>query len=159
MRGEIAIFEEHLFTELLTALIRNAVAALQSQGHAPRVLLTSLPSEQHNLGLLMVEAMLTVENAQCIPLGTETPVTEVAQAAHAHQAHIVALSFSGSYSEAKALEALRELRALLPPEIILCVGGAGIARVRRRLEGVRIVPDLEGMCELVRQWRAEHASY
>jgi DNA-binding transcriptional MerR regulator len=159
MRGEIAVFEEHLFTELMEGLLRNAITALQPQGNAPRVLLTSLPNEQHNLGLLMVEAMLTVENALCIALGTETPVTEIAQAAQAHRTDIVALSFSGAYPETKAIEALRELRTLLPEPVLLCAGGAGVGRIRRRLDGIELITDLEKMCELVRQWRAEHSSY
>lgn len=159
MRGEIAVFEEHLYTELMGGLLRNAISAVQPQGSAPRVLLTSLPNEQHGLGLLMVEAMLTVENALCIPLGTETPVTEITQAAQAHNTDLVALSFSSAYPEAKAVEALRELRALLPGPVLLCAGGAGVARIRRRLDGVHLIADLEKMCELVRQWRAEHSSY
>ena len=159
MRGEIAVFEEHLYTELMEGLLRNAITALQAQGNTPRVLLTSLPNEQHNLGLLMVEAMLTVENAQCIALGTETPVTEIAQAAQAHKTDIVALSFSGAYPETKANEALRELRSLLPASILLCAGGAGVVRIRRSLDGVQLIGELEKMCELVRQWRAEHSSY
>ena len=122
MRGEIAIFEEHLYTELMQGLIRNSITALQSQGNAPRVLLTSLPNEPHSLGLLMVEAMLAAENAHCIPLGTETPVTEIVHAAEAHRANIVALSFSGAYPESKAVEALRELRAMLPGSVLLCAG-------------------------------------
>ncbi|UCH47959.1 MAG: MerR family transcriptional regulator [Betaproteobacteria bacterium] len=159
MRGEIAVFEEHLYTELMEGLLRNAITALQPQGNAPRVLLTSLPNEPHNLGLLMVEAMLTVENALCIPLGTETPVTEIAQAAQAHRVDMVALSFSSAYPESKAIDALRELRSLLPDSTLLCAGGAGIARIRRRLDGIQLIIELEKMCELVRQWRAEHSSY
>ena len=159
MRGEIAVFEEHLYTQLMEGLLRNAISAVQPQGNAPRVLLTSLPNEQHGLGLLMVEAMLTVENALCIPLGTETPVTEITQAAQAHNTDLVALSFSSAYPEAKAVEALRELRALLPEPVLLCAGGAGVARIRRRIDGVHLIADLEKMCELVRQWRAEHSSY
>lgn len=159
MRGEIAIFEEHLYSELMEGLIRNAIAAVQPQGIAPRVLLTSLPNEQHNLGLLMVEAMLTVENAMCIPLGTETPVTEIAQGARAHKADIVALSFSSAYPESKALEGLKELRTLLSKEVVLCAGGDGVSRVRRRLDNIDLISDLEKICELVRRWRAEHSSY
>ena len=159
MRGEIAIFEEHLYTELMQGLIRNSIPALQSQGNAPRVLLTSLPNEPHNLGLLMVEAMLTVENAHCIPLGTETPVTEIVQAAQAHRAHIVALSFSGAYPESKAVEALKELRAMLPGPVLLCAGGAGVARIRRRLNDIQLIANLEKICEVAKTWRAEHASY
>ena len=159
MRGEIAIFEEHLYTELMQGLIRNSITSLQSQGNAPRVLLTSLPNEPHNLGLLMVEAMLSVENAHCIPLGTETPVTEIVQAAQAHKAHIVALSFSGAYPEAKAVEGLKELRVMLPEPVLLCAGGAGVARIRRQLDNIQLIADLEKMCELAKIWRAEHASY
>lgn len=159
MRGEIAVFEEHLYTELMEGLLRNAISALQPQGSAPRVLLTTLPNEQHGLGLLMVEAMLTVENALCIALGTETPVTEIAQAAQAHNTDLVALSFSSAYPETKAVEALRELRALLPEPVLLCAGGTGVARIRRRPDGVRLIADLEKMCDFVRQWRAENSSY
>jgi DNA-binding transcriptional MerR regulator/methylmalonyl-CoA mutase cobalamin-binding subunit len=159
MRGEIAIFEEHLYTELMQGLIRNSITALQSQGNAPRVLLTSLPNEMHNLGLLMVEAMLTVENAHCIPLGTETPVTEIVQATEAHKADIVALSFSAAYPESKAIEALKELRAMLPAPVLLCAGGTGVARIRRRLDDIHLIANLEKICEVAKQWRAEHASY
>ncbi len=159
MRGEIAIFEEHLYTELMQGLIRNSITALQSQGNAPRVLLTSLPNEPHNLGLLMVEAMLTVENAHCIPLGTETPVTEIVHAAQAHRADIVALSFSSAYPESKAVEALKELRAMLPGAVLLCAGGAGVARIRRRLNDIQLIANLEKMCEVAKKWRADHARY
>ncbi len=159
MRGEIAVFEEHLYTELMEGLLRNAISALQPQGGVPRMLLTTLPNEHHGLGLLMVEAMLTMENALCIALGTETPVTEISQAAQAHKSDMVALSFSGAYPETKAVEALRELRALLPEAVLLCAGGAGAARIRRHLDGIHLIADLEKMCELVRQWRAEHSSY
>jgi MerR family transcriptional regulator, light-induced transcriptional regulator len=159
MRGDIAIFEEHLYTELMQGLIRNSITSLQSQGNAPRVLLTSLPNELHSLGLLMVEAMLSVENAHCIALGTETPVTDIVHAAEAHKANMVALSFSAAYPESKAVEALKELRAMLPDSMLLCAGGAGITRIRRRIEGVQLIANLEKMCEVAKIWRAEHASY
>lgn len=159
MRGEIAVFEEHLYSEVMEGLIRNAITAVHPQGSAPRVLLTTFPNEQHSLGLLMVEAMLTVESAMCIPLGTETPVTEIAHAAQAHKTDIVALSFSSAYPESKALDGLKELRALLPDGVVLCAGGTGISRVRRRIDGVHLTGDLQKICEFVRRWRAEHASY
>lgn len=159
MRGDIAVFEEHLYTELTQSLLRNAVTAMRPEGNAPRVLLTSLPNEQHSLGLLMLEAMLTVENALCIPLGTETPATEIVQAAQAHKADMVALSFSAAYPAAKAGEALRELRAMLPDSVMLCAGGSAITRIRRQINGVHLVTSLEQMCDLVRRWRAEHAKY
>lgn len=157
MRGFLAVFEEHLYTELMQSVLRNATSAMQPQDRAPRILLTSFPNELHNLGLLMVEAMLSVEGAQCISLGTETPAAEIVEAARAHGVDIVALSFSAAYSGAKAIDGLKELRAMLPGSVLLCAGGTAIERLRRPIEGVLLITSLQEMCELVRDWRDRHA--
>ena len=159
MRGYLAIFEEHLYSELMQSILRNAVASIQPQGRSPRVLLTSFPGELHNLGLLMVEATLAVEGTSCIPLGTETPAAEIAVAAQAHRADIVALSFSSAYSETRAADGLRELRAMLPESTLLWAGGAGVARARRQIDGVKLVPSLGEIVDLIKEWRVRHASY
>lgn len=159
MRGYLAVFEEHLYSELMQSVLRNAIASIQPQGRSPRVLLTSFPGEQHNLGLLMVEATLAVEGTSCIPLGTETPAAEIAVAARAHRADIVALSFSAAYSETRAADGLRELRAMLPEPTQLWAGGAGVARSRRQINGVKLVSSLGQIVDLVKEWRARHASY
>ena len=97
MRGELEVFEEHIYTESLQLVLRHAVQAAPPLALAerPRVLLTTLPGEQHGLGLLMVEALLTLEGCQCLSLGVQTPQEELPRAAAAHRADIVALSFSG----------------------------------------------------------------
>jgi MerR family transcriptional regulator, light-induced transcriptional regulator len=159
MRGYLAVFEEHLYSELMQSILRNAIASIQPQGRSPRVLLTSFPGELHNLGLLMVEATLAVEGTSCIPLGTETPAAEIAVAARAHRADIVALSFSAAYSETRAADGLRELRAMLPEPTQLWAGGAGVARSRRQIDGVKLVSSLGQIVDLVKEWRARHASY
>ena len=76
----------------------------------PRVLLTTLPGEQHGLGLLMVEALLVPEGAQCISLGTQTPIDDIRNAALAHKVHVVALSFSAAFPLRQAGEGLATLR-------------------------------------------------
>jgi DNA-binding transcriptional MerR regulator len=156
MRGYLAVFEEHLYSELIRNMLRNAIAMIQPQGRAPRVLLTSLPGELHGLGLLMAEALLVVEGSSCIPLGTETPTADIVAAAQAHRADIVALSFSSAYSEAKATDGLQELRAMLPAAVLLWAGGAAAARIRKPIIGVQLIPSLVRMIELTKEWRAEH---
>ena len=94
MRGELQVFEEHLYTEQLQVALRTAINAFPRQPGTPRVLLTTFPGEQHGVGLLMVEALLVPEGAQCISLGAQTPLEDIRRAALAHKAHIVALSFS-----------------------------------------------------------------
>ena len=81
MRGELQIFEEHLYAEQLQVALRIAINTFPRQACVPKVLLTTFPGEQHGLGLLMVEAMLVPEGVQCISLGTQTPIDDIRNAA------------------------------------------------------------------------------
>ena len=84
MRGEIQVFEEHLFTEQMQGVLRQAIAQVPTAGGAPKVLLSTLPGEQHGLGLLMAEAACALEGAQCVSLGIQTPLSELVAAARAN---------------------------------------------------------------------------
>ena len=44
MRGELQVFEEHLYTEQLQAALRTAINAFPRQSGVPRVLLTTFPN-------------------------------------------------------------------------------------------------------------------
>jgi methanogenic corrinoid protein MtbC1 len=127
-RGEIQVFEEHLYTELMQATLRQAIGALPPASGRPRLLLTTVPEEQHVLGLLMIEALMTLEGATCISLGTQTPLADICRAAEAQQADIVALSFSAAFPSRQAGPLIGQLRSRLPGTIELWVGGAGVAR-------------------------------
>ena len=157
MGGRIAIFEEHLYSELIQNLLRSAITSVQLQGRPPRVLLTSLPQEQHSVGLLMAEAMLVVEGASCVCLGTQTPLADIVTAARVHHADIVALSFSAAYPEVKAAEGLKQLRLALPAAVDIWADGAGATRLRKPIEGVQPVVSFEQMVALVKQWRGPDA--
>jgi len=156
VRGELAVFEEHLYTEQIQGVLRNAMASLQAQGRAPRVLFTSLPNEPHGLGLLMAEALLRVEGTACVPLGTETPCDDIVRAAAAHRVDAVALSFSAVFGEKAARTGLTELRTRLSSQILIWAGGACIQRMRDPIPGVDLVGSLEGLVEKVKEWRTLH---
>ncbi|HSN46670.1 MAG TPA: MerR family transcriptional regulator, partial [Casimicrobiaceae bacterium] len=136
MRGELQVFEEHLYTEQLQVALRTAINAFPRQTGTPRVLLTTFPGEQHGLGLLMVEALLVPEGAQCISLGVQTPLEDIRRAALAHKAHLVALSFSGAFPVRQATEGLATLRRELPQSVTLWAGGEMTRRVRKTMPGV-----------------------
>jgi methanogenic corrinoid protein MtbC1 len=154
MRGELQVFEEHLYTEQLQAALRTAINTFPRQAGIPRVLLTTLPSEQHGLGLLMVEALLVPEGVQCISLGSQTPLDDIRRAALAHKAHIVALSFSAAFPLRQATDGLSTLRRQLPPSIQVWAGGEMTRRVRKTLPGVVLIPDLGASVNALRSWRA-----
>jgi MerR family transcriptional regulator, light-induced transcriptional regulator len=128
MRGALEIFEEHLYTELVQGALRSAINAFPRQTGTPRVLLTTLPGEPHGLGLLMVEALLVPEGAQCISLGVQTP-----------------------------LDGLAALRRELPQSVALWVGGAITRRLRASLPGVLMVRDLAGTIDALQGWRSRPA--
>jgi DNA-binding transcriptional MerR regulator len=152
-RGEIRIFEEHLFTETLTIVLRGAIAQLPGSGRPPRVLLTTLPAEPHALGLLMAEAALSLEGADCVSLGTQTPVSDIAAAAIANRSDVVALSFAGNFPPKTLSEGLTALRRSLPSQVALWGGGAGMGRLRRVPEGVLRLSSLDDVGHAITEWR------
>lgn len=154
MRGELQVFEEHLYTEQLQAALRATINAFPRHPGIPRVLLTTFPNEQHGVGLLMVEALLVPEGVQCISLGTQTPLEDIRRAATAHRVHIVALSFSGAFPLRQATDGLLRLRRQVPPQVTLWAGGEMTRRVRKTLPGIVLVPDLALAIGALRSWRA-----
>jgi DNA-binding transcriptional MerR regulator/methylmalonyl-CoA mutase cobalamin-binding subunit len=153
-RGELQVYEEHLFSEQLQAVLRGAIARLDGAGSAPKVLLTTLPGEQHGLGLLMAQAVFALEGADCVSLGTQTPVRELADAARAQGAQLVALSASGGYAPGALREGVHQLRAALSDNVEIWCGGAGAARLKRPADGVRVLGELAGIREALAAWRA-----
>ena len=153
MRGEIRVFEEHLYSEQITSVLRTAIATMRDANGTPRVLLTTLPGEEHSLGLLMAEATLCMSGASCVMLGVQTPTPEIVAAAQAHRSDIVVLSFSASATPVLVKSGLQQTRQALPKEIELWAGGAGVARQRNSEQGVRLMGPISDLVEAVKAWR------
>jgi MerR family transcriptional regulator, light-induced transcriptional regulator len=154
MRGELQVFEEHLYTEQLQVALRTAINAFPRQSGMPRVLLTTFPGEQHAIGLLMVEALLVPEGVQCISLGTQTPLEDIRRAALAHKVHSLALSFSAAVPVRQATDGLASLRRQIPPQVTIWAGGEMTRRVRKTMPGVVLVTDLASTVNALKSWRA-----
>lgn len=152
--GRLQVFEEHRFTEMTSRVLRQAIAAVPP-GRAPRVVLTSVPNEQHALGLLMAEAVLVLEGAACISLGTQTPVPDIVRAAAAHRADVVALSFSAAFTKRRIAVVLHELRAMLPRATGLWAGGSGLQRVVAP-QGVELTLTWHDAVAALGRWRHAH---
>jgi methanogenic corrinoid protein MtbC1 len=153
-RGDLAVHEEHLYTECVGSLLRQSMMSIPyPAGAEPTVLLTTFPQEAHGLGLLMVESLLTLQGCRCVSLGTQTPVRDIAQAAMAHGVDVVALSFSVNMNPNHVVDGLVELNSLLPASVQVWAGGAAPALRRRQIERVRVVHELNGLTEAVAQWR------
>jgi len=153
MRGEIHVFEEHLYSEQITHVLRDAIAMLRHPGDTPRILLTTLPGEEHMLGLLMAEATLGLGGTNCTMLGVQTPIQEIVLAAKAHQVDIVVLSFSAAIPVMQVNSGLKLAREALPKKVALWAGGAAVARLRSPVEGVQLMGPLSDLTEALIAWR------
>jgi MerR family transcriptional regulator, light-induced transcriptional regulator len=157
MQGRLEVFQEHLYTESVQVVLRNALHHLPPAGTGhPRVLLATVSGEPHGLGLLMAEAMLALEGCRCTSLGVQTPVWDIVRAADALEADIVALSFTGCTNPNHVVDGLAELRAKLNPRRELWAGGSAPVLQRRAIEGVRVLPTLEHLPEALSQWHGRN---
>jgi len=157
IRGQLEIFEEHVYTETVQAVLRQAITSIPEPDigptSGPRVLLTTLPGEPHGLGLLMAEAMFALEGCNCINLGTQTPVWDTVLAVTAYRVDVVALGFTGCMNPNQVVESLQELRLKLPPAVHVWAGGSAPVLHRRRVDGVDPIASLEQIPAELRRWR------
>ena len=154
MRGQLEIFEEHVYTEVQQIVLRSALATLPDVGLArPRVLLTTFPGEPHGQGLLLAEAMFAINGARCISLGPQTPLWDIALAAKALKADIVALGFSGCMNPNQVVEGLTELRRKCPTEVAIWAGGSAPVLHRRPVPGVQALARLDAIHSSLQAWR------
>jgi methylmalonyl-CoA mutase cobalamin-binding subunit len=156
-RGEIAIGQEHVYTEQMQHLLRAGTDAVVPGEGAPRVMLTTPPGEEHQLGLLMAQVCLLAEGAHCISLGVQTPAGAIADSARRHGIDVVGLSFSEALRLKVAHDMLEELRERLPAKIELWAGGKLWARARRPPKGVRFVTRLTQIPDLLAAHRQARA--
>jgi DNA-binding transcriptional MerR regulator len=162
--GKLEIHEEHLFTEQIKHLLRTAINSVP-RGHIgqneessrPRILLTTFPQEPHSLGLLMAEALMALEGCSCVSLGTQTPILDIAQAARAQKADVIALSFSSQMNQNQVVDGLNELKSKLAPGLELWVGGDNQALRKRPPEGVTVLSALQDISANVKGWRAKRS--
>ncbi len=155
-RGDIEVHEEHLFTEQVQSIVRHAIGGLNPATQAPRIMLTTPPEEGHTLGMLMVEALLRLDNIDVVCYGAQMPVREVAQAALKNKMHIVAISFSASCPATRAIEYLEELRFRLPLALDIWAGGAALRSTRRSVEAVQFLHELSALRQAVQAWQRTH---
>jgi DNA-binding transcriptional MerR regulator/methylmalonyl-CoA mutase cobalamin-binding subunit len=157
-RGQVQIFEEHLYTEVVQSILRGAIATIPSSTAAPRVLLTTLPQEQHGLGVLMAEAMVSLEGACCVPMGVQTPLWEIVAAARAQRIDIVALSFTAAVNPNHVVAGLADLREQLSRSIEIWAGGSAPVLRRRPPRHVRVLDSLTDVGPALARWRTQHAA-
>jgi MerR family transcriptional regulator, light-induced transcriptional regulator len=163
LEGQLAVFEEHLYTEAVQGLLRQAMGQVTAgqPRRPPRVLLTTVPGEPHGLGLLMAESFLVLKGCDTLALGVQTPLPDIEAAAQACRADVVALGFTAVQNPRDVLAALARLRERLPPAVEIWAGGQCPALYRTPRGPRRAAPPafwplprLDDLGPAVDRWRA-----
>lgn len=145
--GTLTPAQEHLASSVAHDLVAEMMRRLPRDATAPRVLVATPAGERHVIGAVMVGASAAAEGWNVLYLGADLPADEIASAAVAAMARVVALSIVYVENRVRTLSELRTLRERLPEHITMLVGGAGAASLRKDLDrlGVRLVADLPAL--------------
>src|SRR5688572_18961574 len=119
---------------------------------AETVLVATPAGEQHAIGAVLIGAAAAVEGWRVIYLGADLPAKEIAAAAVATEASVVAMSIVYVSDRDHTLDELRTLRARLPASVPVVVGGAGAMQLAPDLAkvGIRVgarLADLSAVLE------------
>lgn len=140
--GRLGVLEEHCYVEELRSLLTGAMQSLPAPHTGLRALLTTLPGEQHGVGLLMVSCILALEGVELLQLGIQTPLEEIRRGAVENRCRLVGISCSSYLQRRSIVSQLVRLRATLPKEIALWAGGAGAAELTSLPHGIQLFSNL-----------------
>ena len=151
--GTIAVRDEHLYSAAVQKVVQEELVRHAVSAGWPHVLLTTPPEELHTLGLLMVEAALSLKGANCISLGAQSPLAEIVLAAQEYEAGIVGLSFSASFPRRRIYPLLKELRVQLPAHVQVWAGGDGAVAADKVPRGVILLPSVTSAVTALENFR------
>ena len=157
--GEIDVFHEHLCSSMIERYLIAETLKSKPKREFPVFLFALPPGERHQLGLLMVEAVMAEAGAYIVNAGTDIPLNSLKLAATECKADVVVLTFSFSYPLRDVVPTLAHLRRLLPPQTQIWAGGAGLSQVKRVPKGVQIMTQFDeaitAMGDLVRSGQVQ----
>ena len=162
LRGELSVYQEHLFSATLQQVLREAIASVEASsptlGQHPRVLLATTPGEYHSLGLLMAECYLALESCARFELGSSTPVVEILQAIEHMKIDVLALSFSAYASRNDVISSLQQLIDGVPAGVEIWAGGSATALQSRSVpEGITVISRARDVAAHVNDWRTRYS--
>ena len=124
-RGELEPYQEHFATERVRDLLASSWRQLEESSRGPWVVCATLPGELHSMGMYLSATIAAVCGLRVVFLGGESGVDLIAAASVQKKARAVLVSVSVTSQGPSSLRDIRALRAALPVETELVLGGRG----------------------------------
>lgn len=145
--GEVSPAHEHLASSVLRGVLSDFTNTFVPRPDAPRFLSATPQGQRHEFGAMLAAASAAAAGWRITYLGGDLPAAAIATAARQTDAAVVALSLVHPEDDPDLSTELRSLRAALPPDVVLIVGGAAARGYARALRDVKalVVADLEAL--------------
>ncbi len=125
--GKLSIVDEHHASDRLERLLHSVTAALPCQPNAPTVLMMTAPSDEHTLGLLLVEVVLREAGLNVRWSGRNTPADQVRPLLQSCSIDFIAVSASAASTNRETLNGFAQALLNMCDEFgaTLLLGGSG----------------------------------
>lgn len=123
--GELFIPNEHFATECIDSFLSSKWRQLNSRKEGWNILMTTLPGETHNLGLLMSAVVASLSGAKIIYLGLNTPLEDIISTANNFEPQLLCLSISCGKRLLETEDCLLKIKKEMNKNVTLVSGGKG----------------------------------
>ncbi len=122
---ELSVSHEHFASECLVGFISEKWRQMNIRKNGPSVLITTLPGDPYNLGILMCAVVTANTKSKVIYLGTDTPIDEIIRIANNYRPNVIALSVSHSMSREFSEDCFFRIRGDVNNKSMIITGGKG----------------------------------
>ncbi len=142
--GQMGIAVEHLASGVLRSMLGAALQPTAISLLGPRIVFGTPTGERHELGLLMAALTALGAGGNTLYLGVDIPVEDLLGAVESSGAAALVVGLV-ALPKAQATRTVRALRAGLPDEVRVWIGGAGASDVALpdAVEHIESLEDLE----------------
>lgn len=151
-RGEIRVTTEHFASSYLRGKLLTLMQAYPTRRNAPHILLGCGPTEQHEIGILMMSVLLRAEGYRVEFLGPDLPLEDLADYASFERPNMIVLSATMTES-ALELKGMQNRLKKIRSAPIFAYGGAAFrnkSSVRQEVTGVYLGDSLQEGLDTIR---------
>jgi MerR family transcriptional regulator, light-induced transcriptional regulator len=140
--GRLSTAQEHLLSAALRSLFGGIIRAMPHAPRRPNLLLTTLPRDRHEFGILGAAMLAALAGVRVTYLGVDLPVDEIVDAARRSGASVVVLGLTYTEARTRAAEDIERVTRRLGPGIELWLGGALAVDLHRAAPQATVFRDL-----------------
>ncbi len=153
-RGEVRITTEHMATMFLRGKLMSLLQAYPTRRSAAYIIVGCAPSEQHEIGSLILSVLLRRDGYRVEYLGPDVPLDDLVEYARYEHPAMIVLSVTMERNTVEMVSVQEKLSTIRPAAPLFGFGGQVFIRhpeLRARIPGIFLGPTLNDALRLVHQ--------